>query len=55
MTGEGPPEHPEPTWVIGRPVNMLERHTDDVGGQCARTTPQQLFATVRPEKSSGSR
>ena len=39
MAGQGTPEHPEPARVIARPIDVLQRHADDLRGECAGATP----------------
>ena len=39
ISGQRSPEHPEPARVIRRPVDMLERHADDLGGKSAPAAP----------------
>ena len=43
VAGDRPPQHPEPSRVVGRPVDVLERHADDVGAEGAGAAPQELL------------
>ena len=38
-----PPWHPEPAWIILLPIDVFERHADDLAAQRAGAAPQQLF------------
>jgi hypothetical protein len=43
MPGQRTPQHPEPSVVVPRPVDPLERDAHDLGTAAAGAAPQDLF------------
>src|SRR6478672_11107423 len=53
MPGQRTPEHPEPSRVVARPVDPLERHAHDLGTAAARAAPQDLFCNLLTGECAG--
>src|SRR5918996_6271550 len=46
MPGQRTPEHPEPSRVVPRPVDPLQRHAYDLDTAAAGAAPQDLFCDL---------
>src|SRR6266550_5777424 len=51
MPGQRTPEHPEPSRVVPRPVDPLQRHAHDLRTPAARAAPQDRFDRLTRERA----